>query len=425
MTPILLITMLIFFILTVPIAFSIGLASMIALWWSGEIPLIVLVQRMFTSLDSFPLMAIPFFIIAGSLMESGGISKRLVHFANTLAGAMTGGLAGVTVITSMFFAALSGSSPATVAAIGSIMIPAMVAKQYDVNFASAVQAVSGALGVIIPPSIPMILYGVVVGVSIGDLFIAGIIPGMLIGFSLILTAVIISKRRGYKGVDSFTWRERWFAFKNAIFALLMPTIILGGIYGGIFTPTEAAVVAVFYALIVGLFIYKEIKIKDLVPILVKSGKTTAIIMLIIGNAGLLGWLLTRERIPQTVAQSFINFSDNPIVFLLIINMFLLIVGMFFETSASVIILAPILAPIAIQLGIDPIHFGIVMVVNLAIGMVTPPLGVNLFVAMQISNVRLEKISKAALPFLFVLIFNVLLISFVPEISTFLVDYFKK
>ncbi|WP_209124241.1 TRAP transporter large permease [Alkalihalobacillus sp. BA299] len=425
MTPVLLVSMIILFLMTVPIALSIGLASTLAVWFDGNMPLTVIVQRIFTSLDSFPLMAIPFFIIAGSLMETGGISKRLVHFANTLAGSMTGGLAGVTVITSMFFAAISGSSPATVAAIGSIMIPAMVAKYYDVNFAAAVQAVAGALGVIIPPSIPMILYGVVVGVSIGDLFMAGIIPGLMIGFSLVLTAVIISKRRGYKGTEQFTWQERVVAFKNAIFAILMPIIILGGIYGGIFTPTEAAVVAVFYALIIGLFVYREIKIKDLIPVFMRSGITTAIIMLIIGNAGLLGWLLTKERIPQTVAQSFISFSDNPLVFLLIVNIFLLIVGMFFETSASVIILAPILAPIAIALGIDPIHFGIIMVVNLAIGMVTPPLGVNLFVAMQISKVRLEQISKAVIPFLIVLIINVLLISYIPGISTFLVDFLKQ
>ncbi len=425
MTTVLLISMLVLFLLSVPIALAIGLASAIAIWFTSDLPMLVIVQRIFTSLDSFPLMAIPFFILAGALMETGGISKRLVHFANTLAGSMTGGLAGVTVITSMFFAAISGSSPATVAAIGSIMIPAMVARHYDVNFAAAVQSVSGALGVIIPPSIPMILYGVVVGVSIGDLFIAGIIPGLLIGFSLILTAFIISKRRGYKGTEHFTWQERMDAFKNAIFALLMPTIILGGIYGGIFTPTEAAVVAVAYALIIGVFVYKEIKIKDLIPVFVKSGLTTSIIMLIIGTAGLLGWLLTKERIPQTVAQSFMSFSDNPLVFLLIVNVFLLIVGMFFETSASVIILAPILAPIAIQFGVDPVHFGIIMVVNLAIGMVTPPLGVNLFVAMQISKIRLETLSKAVLPFLFVLIADVLLISYIPEISLFLVELFKK
>jgi C4-dicarboxylate transporter, DctM subunit len=425
MTSILLITMLVLFVLTVPIALSIGLASTLAIWSTSDLPLLVIVQRIFTSLDSFPLMAIPFFILAGALMESGGISKRLVHFANTLAGSMTGGLAGVTIITSMFFAAISGSSPATVAAIGSIMIPAMVARHYDVNFAAAVQSVAGTLGVIIPPSIPMILYGVVVGVSIGDLFIAGIVPGLMIGLSLILTAFIISKRKGYKGTVQFTWTERWDAFKKAIFALLMPMIILGGIYGGIFTPTEAAVVAVAYALIIGLFIYREIKIKDLVSVFVKSGITTAIIMLIIGNAGLLGWILTKERIPQTVAQSFINFSDSPLVFLLIVNIFLLIVGMFFETSASIIILAPILAPIAIALGIDPVHFGIIMVVNLAIGMVTPPLGVNLFVAMQIADIKLERLSRAVLTFLVVLIIDVLLISYIPEISLLLVEILKK
>ncbi|KGX91763.1 TRAP transporter large permease [Pontibacillus marinus] len=425
MTVTLLVSMLIMFVLTVPIALAIGGASTLAITTSGDLPLLVVVQRIFTSLDSFPLMAIPFFILAGSLMESGGISKRLVHFANTLVGSMTGGLAGVTVVTSMFFAAISGSSPATVAAIGSIMIPAMVAKHYDVNFAAAVQSVAGALGVIIPPSIPMILYGVVVGVSIGDLFLAGIVPGFLIGGSLVLTAFIISKRKGYKGTQSYTGEERLKAFLDAIFAMLMPVIILGGIYGGIFTPTEAAVVAVAYALIIGTVVYREITFKNIIPIFVKSGITTAIIMLIIGNAGLLGWILTKERIPQTVAQSFIEFSDSPIVFLLIVNLFLLIVGMFFETSASVIILAPILAPIAMQLGINPIHFGIIMVVNLAIGMVTPPLGVNLFVAMQISKVKLEQLSKAVLIFLAVLIFDVLLISYVPEISMFLVEMFEK
>ncbi|QHE51654.1 TRAP transporter large permease [Pontibacillus sp. HMF3514] len=424
MTVTLLVSMLIMFVLTVPIALAIGGASTLAITTSGDLPLLVVVQRIFTSLDSFPLMAIPFFILAGSLMESGGISKRLVHFANTLVGSMTGGLAGVTVVTSMFFAAISGSSPATVAAIGSIMIPAMVAKHYDVNFAAAVQSVAGALGVIIPPSIPMILYGVVVGVSIGDLFLAGIVPGILIGGSLVLTAFIISKRKGYKGTKSYTNEERLKAFLDAIFAMLMPVIILGGIYGGIFTPTEAAVVAVAYALLIGTVVYREITFKNIIPIFVKSGITTAIIMLIIGNAGLLGWLLTKERIPQTVAQSFIEFSDSPIVFLLIVNLFLLIVGMFFETSASVIILAPILAPIAMQLGIDPIHFGIIMVVNLAIGMVTPPLGVNLFVAMQISKVKLEQLSKAVLIFLAVLIVDVMLISYVPENSMFLVEMFK-
>lgn len=424
MTSILIISMLVLFILTVPIAISIGLASSLALWWQGEMPLLLIAQRMFTSIDTFPLMAIPFFILAGGLMETGGISKRIVNFANTLVGSMTGGLGVVTVITSMFFAAISGSGPATVAAIGSIMIPAMVARAYNVNFASALQAVSGALGVIIPPSIPMILYGVVVGVSIGDLFIAGIIPGFVIGISLMITAYIISVRHSYKGTETFTFSQMLDAFLKAIFALFMPIIVLGGIYSGIFTPTEAAVVAVAYSFIIGVFVYREIKWKDLLPIFIRSGITTSIIMIIIANAGLLGWILTSEQIPHQVAQSFISFTDNPIVFLLLVNVFLLIVGMFFETSASVIILAPILAPIAIALGIDPIHFGIIMVVNLAIGMVTPPLGVNLFVACQVGKVQLVPISRAATPFIMVLIIDLLLISFLPQLSLFLVDVMK-
>ena len=424
MGTILIVSMLILFALSVPIAVSLGIASSFAIWIQDDLPLMVIAQRMFTSIDSFPLMAIPFFILAGSLMESGGISRRLVNFANALAGHMTGGLAAVAVVTSMFFAAISGSSAATTAAIGSILIPAMVNKGYRRDFAGAVQAASGEIGVIIPPSIPMILYGVVAGVSVGDMFIAGIFPGIMIGISLIITVYIISKKRGYKGSEKTSIKEKLIAFKEAFLALLMPVIILGGIYGGIFTPTEAAAVAVGYAFIIGAFVYKEILWKDVINLFGKSAVTMSIIMIIIANAGVFGWILTREQVPQLVAQTITSMTDSPIVFLLIINVFLMIVGMFFETSASIIILAPILAPIAMMLGIDPVHFGIIMIVNLAMGMVTPPLGVNLFVACQIGGLKLEQISKALIPFLLVLILDVLIISYVPAISTFLVEVFK-
>ncbi|GAB7054862.1 MULTISPECIES: TRAP transporter large permease [unclassified Paenibacillus] len=419
-----LVSLLILLLLSVPVALSLGLASTIAVLSDGNMPLLVLVQRMFAALDVFPLMAIPFFILAGSLMETGGISRRLVNLANSLVGGMTGGLAVVTVVTAMFFSAISGSSAATTAAIGSILIPAMVQRGYDIRFASATQAVSGELGVIIPPSIPMILFGISAGVSIGDLFLAGFIPGIMISFSLILTCWFIAKRKGYKGKSGITMAMKVQAFKEALLALLMPVIILGGIYGGLFTPTEASVVAVAYAFIVGVFIYKEVKWKDLVNIFAKSSITTAIIMVIIANAGMFGWILTREQIPQQIGEFFTSISSSPIVFLFLINLLLWFVGMFFETSAAIIILAPLLTPVAVALGIDPVHFGMIMIVNLAMGMVTPPVGVNLFVACQIAGIRLEQIMRPLVPFLFVLVVDILIITYVPKISLLLPQLFK-
>lgn len=421
---ILLITLILMFIISAPIAIALGVASTLALAFGSDVPIITIIQRMLNSIDLFPLMAIPFFVLAGSLMETGGISRRLINLANAIVGDLKGGLAAVAVITSMFFAAISGSGPATVAAIGSILIPAMVAKGYDKNFASSVQSVSGALGVIIPPSIPIILYGVTAEVSVGQLFLAGIIPGLFIGFTLLIAVLIISRIKGYSGGKKSTFKEKLIALKEASLALFMPVIILGGIYGGIFTPTEAAVVAVVYAFIVGFFIYKELNLKKLMKILKDSALSTSIIMIIIANAGIFGWLLTRERVPQMIAESFLSLTDNPYVFLLLVNILLLAVGMVFETTAAIIILAPILAPIAIMMGIDPVHFGMIMVVNLAIGMVTPPVGVNLFVAAQIGNTSLEKISRAVIPLLIVMIIDVLIISYIPAISTFLPNLFK-
>jgi len=422
---ILFVFLLLFFALGVPIAVSMGLASAVALWYDGGTPLIVLAQRSFTSLDSFPLMAIPFFVLAGTIMEYGGISRRLVAFANALTGHFSGGLAIVTVVTSMFFAAISGSSAATTAALGSILIPAMISRGYHRNFTGAVQSVSGELGVIIPPSIPLILYGVATETSIGDLFMAGLIPGLLIGLSLILTVLVIAKKRGYAKEKAKSGAELWKAFKDAFFALLMPIIILGGIYGGIFTATEAAGVAVAYAFLVGVFAYREIKLKHIYKILSESTTTTAIIMFILASAGLFGWILTREGIPQIVAEFFISISDNPVVFLLLINLFLLVVGMFMETNASIIILAPLLVPVAVQLGVDPVHFGIVMIVNLALGMCTPPLGINLFISAQIAKIRLEEITRGMIPFYLVLLAVLMLITFVPQITMLLPNLLSK
>ncbi|HZG55293.1 TRAP transporter large permease [Paenibacillus sp.] len=416
--------LLLFFALGVPIAVSMGLASAVAIWYDGGTPLIVLAQRSFTSIDSFPLMAIPFFVLAGTLMEFGGISKRLVAFANALTGHFSGGLAIVTVVTSMFFAAISGSSAATTAALGSILIPAMISRGYHKNFSGAVQSVSGELGVIIPPSIPLILYGVATNTSIGDLFMAGMVPGLLIGLSLILTVVVIAKKRNYAKEQAKSGAELWKAFKESFLALLMPVIILGGIYGGVFTPTEAAGVAVLYSFLVGFLAYREIKLKQLYQVLLNSSITTAIIMFILASAGLFGWILTREGIPQLVAGFFMGISDNPIVFLLLINLFLLVVGMFMETNASIIILAPLLVPVAVQLGIDPVHFGIIMIVNLALGMCTPPLGINLFISAQIAKIRLEEITRGMIPFYLALLVTLLIITFVPQLSVGVPQLFK-
>jgi len=412
-------------ILGLPIAVVLGLSAAAGLVLGTDIPLTVVAQRMFTSTSSFPLMAIPFFMIAGALMEGGGISRRLINLANTLMGATTGGLAMVAILTCMFFAAISGSGPATVAAIGSIMIPAMVRAGYDLAFAAAIMAAAGSIGIIIPPSIPMVTYGVVGGVSIGSLFLGGVIPGLIYGGALMVVAYWIARKRGYKGTGIFSAKALFIATKDAFWALLMPVIILGGIYGGIFTPTEAACVAVFYGLFVGFFVYRELKFGDLKKLLVNSAVSTSIVMFIIATASVFGWIMASEQIPDKVAEAFIEFSDNPIVILLLLNVLLLIIGCFMETNAIIIILAPIFLPLVTQMDIDPIHFGVMMVVNTAIGQVTPPLGVNLFVACGLSKISIESISKAALPMLLAMIVAVLIITYIPSTVMFLPDLLMK
>ncbi|WP_394138180.1 TRAP transporter large permease [Cytobacillus oceanisediminis] len=413
--------LLMLFLINVPVAVALGLASMIVLMVQDNVPLMVIVQKMFTSTDSFTLMAVPFFILAGKLMESGGISKRLINFSSTLVGSLHGGLAMVSVVTCMFFAAISGSAAATTAAVGSILIPAMVKRGYDKSFSTAIQAAGGTIGVMIPPSVPLILFGVIAGASIGDLFIAGIIPGFFVGMSLILVAYFISRKRGYGKEEKSSLKEVASAFKSAILAILMPVIILGGIYGGIFTPTEGSVVAVVYGLIVGLLIYKEIKWKELPEIFISSAITSSVILFIISCASIFGFLLTREQIPAQISEGMLGITSNAIMILIIINVILLIVGTFLETSAAIVIMAPILVPIASAAGMDLVHFGVIMVVNLAIGMITPPVGINLFVASNIANIRLEHIVRAIMPFIIVLIIDVLILSFMPSISLFLLD----
>lgn len=424
MIPLLFISLLILFAVSVPIAISLGLATSLVVWTGDIFSLQVIAQQIFNSLNSFPLMAIPFFILAGYLMQSGGISERLVDFASTLVGHITGGLAMVAIITSMFFAAISGSGAATTAAVGAILIPAMVAKGYEVRYSSANQAVSGALGVIIPPSIPLILYGIAAQVSVGDMFLAGILPGVFVTASLLIAAYIVAKRRGYKGVEKASLKETFIAFRRAILSLLMPIIVLGGIYGGIFTPTEAAVIAVAYSLFIGVVVYRNIKFKDLVNIFRDSAVQTSIIMLVIGTAGLFSFVLNRLSVPTLISNFFLDFSTSAWVFIILVNILLLVTGMFIEAAAAILILVPILLPISNGLGIDPVHFGIIMVVNLAIGMITPPVGINLFVASQISKISLAAISRAIVPFVIILFVDVLILSFIPALSTWIPSLLK-
>ncbi|TQK62819.1 C4-dicarboxylate transporter DctM subunit [Brevibacillus sp. AG162] len=424
MGTILFLTLLVLLILNVPIGVALGLSVVVVFMLEGNIPLLVVIQKMFNGTDSFPLMAIPFFLLAGKLMETGGISARLIRFANTIVGNLPGGLAIVAVMGCTFFAAISGSSAATTAAVGGILIPHMVKKGYNVRFSAALHATGGTIGVMIPPSVPMVLYGVAASASISDLFIAGIGPGILVAISLILYSYWISKKNGWGGGEKHTPKEIWEAFKDAILAILMPIIILGGIYGAIFTPTEAAVVAVIYGLVVGLFVYREIKWRDLGEIFASSASMTAVIMLIIATANAFGYLMTRENIPQEIAQFMLGITDSTIITLLIINILLLILGTFMETAVTIILLTPILLPITNSLGIDPVLFGVIMVVNSAIGMLTPPVGINLLVAGNIAKLQNTEIERAVIPFLIIMIVDLLLITYIPEISLFLVNLSK-
>jgi C4-dicarboxylate transporter, DctM subunit len=413
-------TMVLCFALTVSVAVSIGLASILGIQASNA-NMLISVKEMFSSINKFPLAAIPFFILAGNLMETGGISRRLVEFAKSIVGGVQGGLPMTCVLTCMIFAAVSGSSVATTFAIGAILIPALIKHNYPVGYAAALQATSAELGVIIPPSIPMILYGVSAEVSIGELFIAGFGPGLFIGLALMLFVHLYCRWKGWGKNDGDGRLKFGAAAWQASWALLMPVIILGGIYGGIFTPTEASAVAVFYALIVGMVIYREIKLPDLMVILRKSVMSSAVIMFIIANAGLFAFLITRAGVPEAIGRYLEAVLQSPALFLLGVNAALFVIGMFIETSAAIIVLAPILAPVAIHFGIDPVHFGLIMVVNLALGMITPPFGVNLFAACTVAKISLDKIVVYLIPFVLVILGCLMVVTYVPQLSLFLRD----
>lgn len=414
---ILFISLILFLLLSVPIGVSLGLSSLAVIVTQNPISMETFVQSMLQGLNSFPLMAVPLFTFAGEVMGKGGISRRLIDVSSLLTGRFTGGLGIVTIITSLFFAAIAGTGSAAVAAIGLIMIPTMVKKGYDKGYASALVATAGTVGVIIPPSVCMVVYAVAAGASISGLFMAGIVPGILIGVGLIIYSVIYSKKHGYKGDDKkYTAKEAGKTIINAIPGLMIPVIILGGIYGGIFTPTEAAAIAGIYGVLIGIFVYKEIKFKDLLHLAFRSVLMSAPVLMIIGISTGFGRILTITQVPTAIANMILGITNSKILVLLLINVLLLIVGTFMETNAAIIILTPILLPIVTMLGVNPIHFGIIVVMNLSIGFITPPLGANLFMACQVGEISFDELVKKIWPWIFVMILLLMLITYIPGIS---------
>ncbi len=415
----------IFFFLNLPVGIAIGFATLCSLVGGESISLSSVPQAMVNACDSFPILAVPMFILAGDLMGAGGVSRRILNVCNVFFGRITGGIAIVTVLVCMFFAAVSGSGPATVAAVGSMVIPTMIELGYKRSFALALVATAGTIGVIIPPSIPMVLYGVSTGASVVSLFTAGIVPGIFIGVALMLYAYVFSKLNGYTGnKEPFSWKVAGAAVWDAKWALINPVIILGGIYCGIFTPTEAAAVAVIYAFICGTVIHRELPLKKLYETIATSSCTTGTILVILATASAFSKVLTVEQIPELITESIISVTDNKILLLLLINVLLLIVGCFMDQTPAILILAPILLPIAQSIGVDPVHFGIIMVCNLAIGFITPPLGMALFVAARVSNSKLEVVLKGIIPFLLIMITCLMCITYIPEISMFLPNLMK-
>ena len=407
-------------ILGLPILATIGMATIVPLLLDGGIPISMVIQTLYTGVDQFPLIAVTGFILAGALMGACGITDRIIEVASSIAGNVTGGLAIVTILACMFFAAISGSGPATVAAIGGIMLPGMFRRGYGRDFGGAVAASGGTLGILIPPSNPMIIYGVVASTSITQLFMAGLIPGLFIGFLMIGAAYVVSRRRGYVGSgEPLSVRRVLRAIYRGKWALMAPVIILGGIYAGIFTPVEASAVAVFYALFIGTVVYRTLTWKSFFACLRTTALTSGTVIVIVGIALSFGRLLTIYRIPVIVAESLGGISSDPIVVLFLIAGFLIIIGTFMETLAQIIILTPVFLPLVKSLGVDPIHFGVIFVICCEIGFLTPPLGANLYVAMKQADIRLEAVSKAVLPFLAVLLGGLVPIILFPQISLFL------
>jgi len=405
-----------------PIAVCLGVSSVLAMLVLGagrpvNVVLGTVPQLVSAATSKSVLLAIPFFILGGNIMEKSGISGKLIHLAEACVGHLKGGVAMVCVIVACFFAAISGSGPATVAALGLILIPAMVKVGYDVAFSAALMATAGAIGVIIPPSITFVVYGSISDTSIGDLFISGVIPGLLMGAALIVITLWLGRKSDLKRLPKSSWGQRWRAFKSAFWGLLMPVIILGGIYGGIFTPTEAAAVSAVYGLVIGVFVYRSIRLKEFIRILIDTASTTATVMFITAAATLFAYVLTRARIDVAISTLLTNVAGgNQIIFLLIVNVVLLIAGCFLDSTSALYIFTPLFVPVAKALGMSMIHFGTIMIVNLAIGLVTPPVGVNLYVACGIGKIDLKRISMAVVPLLAASLIVLLLVTYVPSLS---------
>lgn len=416
MIAVLFITFIVLVFLGVPISFVLGIASLAAMFFAGDYPLQVVIQRMFAGVDSFPLMAIPFFMLAGALMEKGGITSRIINFALSLVGGIRGSLAHVVSITGVIMGGISGSGVADTAAIGTIMVPEMVRRGYHRPFSAALVAAAGSIGLIIPPSIAMIIYGVSSGSSIGDLFVAGFLPGILIALGFMLLSYYVAKKRNYPVEPKMTGIQRWTAFKESIWALMMPVIIIVGIRMGLFTPTEGGVVAAVYALFVGKFIYKELKWTDFPNIFSSAVNSTAVISFLIATASLFSWLLASEQIPQQITESILSVSDNKYIILFLINILLLIVGMFLDSGPAIILLVPVLVPVAEALGVNLTQFGLLMVINLTIGLLTPPVGTALYVASNVSKISLAGLSREILPFIGIMLVVLMLITYIPGMT---------
>lgn len=407
---------LLFLVLRVPVVVALGLSSLVYMLIFMDVSVIVVAQQMISTVNTYALLAIPFFIVAGGLMEAGGISRKIINFANAAVGFFPGGLALVMIVSSMIFASMSGSGVATAAALGSILIPAMARSGYSSDFSSALQATSGIVGPLIPPSILAVLYAVGVGVSVGDLLLAGLIPGLLMSFSLMIVTIFISVKRGYKSDISFSFSRLRKTFLEAFWALLLPVIMIGGIYSGIFTPTEAAAVGCLYSLFVGLFIYKGFSIKDLPRVLYDSGLFAAGVMAIVATSAAFSWVITREGLPQQLAEFFTSISSNEMVFLFSAAVLLLIIGCFLDAPPAVLIMGPILGPVAAAFGVDPIHFGVIVIASMCIGLITPPVGLNLFVVSGVAKQPVHKIVAENTPFFLAVMVALILIILFPSLS---------
>ena len=406
-------------VLTVPVGYALGIAATLWIILDGTVPLIMIPQRMYAGIDSFPLIAIPFFVLAGKIMATGGISDRLIRLASVLVGMFKGGLAYVNIVASMFFAGISGSATADASSIGSILIPAMTKKGYEKDFSVAVTSTAAVIGILIPPSIPMVLYGIIMNQSIGDLFLAGAVPGILVGVVLMAISAVLANKRNYPREERYTLRQGLAVLADGILPLMAVVIVLGGIIAGVVTPTEAAVVAVAYAVILSFFVYRELTLRDIPTLLLETILINGIVMLMVSTATAFSWIVTSEEIPKLIGQFLTQTVHSKFLLLLVFNVVLLVAGCILDLTPAMIIFVPVLGPIAMQLGVDPIHFGAIVVVNLGIGLFTPPVGAVLFVCCSIAQINMREVIRAFMPFFLGMLAVLMLVTYIPALSLWL------